>query len=779
MTDLNVFQQSALALLQRGFTPILVRRGEKKALQAKWQNTPRPTFEQAVALWSGSNPANIGVLTGDPSGIFVLDIDPGSGGDETLAALLAQHGPLPDTYTVRTGSGGRHFYFTMPDFPLRNTAGKIGPGVDTRGTGGYVVAAPSVSEKGPYTEVDPPKHVLAAPAWLLEILRPVPVAPVLAPVGPAATPEQASRYEAAIIEREVARLDALQRPWTDGAGWDHTTFEVACTLTQLANSGWAALDHNAVEALILDRAPQDDVWTADDVRAKITSARATVGGKDRPAPVSRPSVDVAGALASSDPLSPSYAAPGAPVAPPGASWARYSQDDYGNAKRLIRLHGERLRWVTDTETWAVFKDGRWQEVKTGGESLMADTIEATWDLEHHFYSDVPPPATGRTEPKSEREEFAKWLARQRSIRATVDGARTVKARGHLDVVNKDFDQHPYLLNVRNGVVDLLAGSIRPAEPGLLLKQQAPVDYVPGATAPTWLAFLEKAMPDPEMRNYLQRIIGYSITGSIEDHAFFLHQGPTGTGKSVFLNVMQGLLGDLAQTVPSQTFLSKKMEQHPADIARMEGKRMLQLSELPKGARLDEALIKRLSGGDTITARGMGQEFREFKMTGKAHVVTNFLPHLGSDAATERRLHLIGWKVQPRPDEVDRTLAERIIATEMSGVLNWAIEGTQEWRRHRLAEPVQAQIDKAEYLAEEDLIATWLAERTDPSTTSTPFTMVYESYRLWCMEMGLSPMVGLTFGKELTSRGIAAKPTTKGQKGRLLSIKAPVPSVNGW
>lgn len=257
----------------------------------EWQKAPRIRQEKVAETWKLG--WNIAVLTGAPSGVFVWDID-GEAGTASMAAFVAQHGPLPQTYAVRTGSGGWHYYFAMPDFDVRNSQGKVAPGIDIRGTGGFVIAATSANTDGPYSDGGRMVPFAPAPDWILELVRPKPAPQLTASAmttGLAAverTPELA-RYEDAAVGQLVARLDALQRPWQPGAGWDTTIFEVSCSLLELANAAWTALTENDVQTIIATRAPWDEKW--DGRGAKLEQARKRVGGGARPAPELRTKID--------------------------------------------------------------------------------------------------------------------------------------------------------------------------------------------------------------------------------------------------------------------------------------------------------------------------------------------------------------------------------------------------------------------------------------------------------------------------------------------------------
>lgn len=770
---LNAHQEAALRLARRGFLVLPAWRahelgGGKVPLAKEWQNSPRLSDFEIEDAWSGANPYNISVLTGAPSGIFVLDIDPGAGGGETMTALVQQHGPLPATYVVQTGSGGWHYYFQMPDFDLRNSAGKIGPGIDTRGNGGQVIAAGSTSAKGPYREMND-AAIAAAPDWLLEALRPKEVAPTLpqAPIDLSSAPG----YEKRAVEENIARLRAMAQAATSTPGayrgepWDHTVFAVACRLTELANAAWSTMTHEAVQALLLEHSPRDAGFDEARILAKVTSARGAVGTKQAPPPRGR--IDDSSLFEGFLEQQRSWESERPP-------WGKHSWDDFGNAERVIAMFGERLRWVHELGIWMEY-DGRcWVDSPLGGERAALRAIEALRELEEPLYSDAVDPDDARKEPKSQKENFRAWAKLQRTDARTKAAASLVRTTGHLDATSSDFDQNPDVLNVGNGVVDLLSGALMPHEASQMLRRVLPTEYDPAAVAPNWERFLERVMPDLEMRNYLQRVVGYSITGRTDDQVIFLHHGVTANGKSVFLRVIDALLGDLAQVVPPKTLLVKREDQHPTDIDRMEGKRWLSLAETPRGARLDEALVKRLTGEDTITARGMGKDFREFRITGKVHVVTNHLPHVENDPATVRRLRLIEWGVTIPEAERDAGLARRIIATELSGVLAWAVRGAAEWKQHGLAAPVAAIIDTETFVASEDTLGQWM-EDCQVVTKDGHFVSnaeIYLSYKAWCLGNGVEPMAITTLGKELLRRGFREmRMPGSGARGKQLAYQS--------
>jgi len=279
-------QQNGCCHCSKGFA---CKSGGKHPIGLAWQD-PNITFEPA-----DFTKANIGIATGPASNLVVVDVDTDDGKDgvASLAALLdvdnRAYDQWPETYVTRTGGGGWQYYFHYTGDDIGNSAGKLGPGIDTRGKGGYVVAPPSVSTKGPYKVVrDAP--VADLPEWLAQLLRPKVRETPEATYDPEAHgDERLGAYQQAIIDQELARLHDLEVYGWDRP-WDQTTFEVACNLLELANAEWSTLNEATAESMIVDHSPafDNDGWDLQRVLAKIDSAHNTVGDNATPLPDDRP-----------------------------------------------------------------------------------------------------------------------------------------------------------------------------------------------------------------------------------------------------------------------------------------------------------------------------------------------------------------------------------------------------------------------------------------------------------------------------------------------------------
>ena len=757
---------------------------------------------------------NVGILTGDVSGIFVLDIDPKDGGFESMRALVAEHGPLPDTFIVKTGSGGFHYYFTMPPFDVRNSAKKLSAGIDVRGNGGMVVGPGSVSHAGPY-EVLNNVAPLAAPDWLLELVKPkvVDLGSVITPdsvdlssvrigqttteragespahVGAATsgpmTPESApslgaapasgggqtrqqAAYEASALSGELGRLAGLELAgWTQP--WDTTTFEVACTLIELANSDWTKLTLDWAHESFIARCPQPEPGY--DPEAKWISALSRVGDKARDAPPPRAlGSDMEDMFGPAQVAQHSTASPGAPCPPVGAGADRegapspsrthgpFAWTDSGNADRLIHWRGGVVRYAIDAGGWLTYADGAWTEMgdEVPIEGHVKRALALAKEFEWSLYSDLPQDVEAKN-PKSDRDEFMKWMSSSEAYPRISAASKVARSDSRLRVELADFDKDPMVFNAANMVVNLATGETALHDPALMFRRRSDVNYDAAANCPLWDAFLAEVQPDPEVRSWLQQVLGYSMTGRMDEQAMFLHAGPGATGKSTFLEVVAGVLGSYGQKLERDTLTSKGSTTGviPADLARMAGARFLAASETAAGKKLDDERIKELVGGDTVTARHLYGNPFQFRPSGKIHLATNHLPSFESGGdGMGRRLRLVPWEVQIPKERRDKTLKERILATEAEGVLAWLVRGAVAWSQSTgLKDPALVARRSEEHVEDADPLWTFINERLDLADPeqSSEFQQVYYAYSSWCESNGNRPMSGRALSLGLQER----------------------------
>lgn len=461
-----------------------------------------------------------------------------------------------------------------------------------------------------------------------------------------------------------------------------------------------------------------------------------------------------------------------PTAPPppvalypnraNGQWPTRSWDVIGLAQRMVDHFGDRMRWVGEAGEWAFYEEGRWDLDRTDrSEYAVHMLLEDLPKTEAASYSDV---AKGQ-DPMSPREKFLKWVTSQRTS-ASIEGTKR-RLRPYLAKKMNDFDCQPMLLNARNGVVDLATGELRPSSPDDHMMMQTNVAYDPDAPCPRWQAFLDRVMPEQDKQIYLQQIAGYSLTGNTGEQVMFLHVGRGANGKSVFMDVLKEILGEYAQTVPSESIVQRKGEKGvPNDIARMKGRRFLQVSETDAGRSLDEALVKQLTGGEHVTARFMHKEFFEFKPVGKIHYTTNHPPGVSSSDSIWRRIHRLDWQVVIPESERDHELASKIVEEEAAGVLAWAIKGCLDWQRNGLQMPHSVRMAVDEYREDQDVFRLFLSECTVPDEDARVTNDdLYTAYRAWCEQAGIRAWSKVAFGRELTNRDILTYRTST-ERGRI-------------
>jgi putative DNA primase/helicase len=287
-------------------------------------------------------------------------------------------------------------------------------------------------------------------------------------------------------------------------------------------------------------------------------------------------------------------------------------------------------------------------------------------------------------------------------------------------------------------------------------------------------YLATSMPDPAMREYLQRVMGYSIIGGNPEAAFFIHWGPqTGNGKSVLMNIVRRIMGSQMSAASSKALIKTKGDKHSVEIADLAGPRILQMGETAEGAALDEEIIKGITGGDQIAARRLRESNKNWTIDGKIHILTNHKPHISASPSMKRRMHLIVWPVEIL--KRDQGLTEKIVANELPGVLNWLLEGCLRWQEELkverpegesstgLVRPAEAEIEIDEYLFEEDSLAEWFLERVNSEAegVETKSSQLYGDYQTWCWPRNVRPLSLTAFGRKLRERKIISKRKSDG------------------
>jgi P4 family phage/plasmid primase-like protien len=440
-------------------------------------------------------------------------------------------------------------------------------------------------------------------------------------------------------------------------------------------------------------------------------------------------------------------------------WA-FNTTDLGNAERLVARHGADLRYCHPWQKWLVWDGCRWRVDGT------AEVHRRARETARSIYAEAA--AIPGTDQAAElrRKELGAWARRVEArdrLSALVDLARS---DGGIAILPDQLDVDPWLLNCRNGTLDLRTGELLPHQRERLLTKLAPVAYDPGATCPTWLAFLDVILRDDvEVIGFLQRFVGYALTGVIREHVLVTCYGTGSNGKGTFLGTLLQLVGDYAWQGPPDLLLSKNAEGHPTDLTGLFGVRFAACSETDSGRHFSEARLKNLTGGDRITARRMREDFWSFDPTHKLALATNHRPVIKStDHGIWRRQRLVPFTVTIPDHLQDKQLPEKLRA-ELPGILRWALEGCLAWQRDGLGDASAIRQATEAWRDESDVIGGFLEACCERGPRAiVPAKELYARYLAYCEVTREEPLKQNPFGHRLTEKGFMA---IRGGKGARL------------
>lgn len=348
--------------------------------------------------------------------------------------------------------------------------------------------------------------------------------------------------------------------------------------------------------------------------------------------------------------------------------------------------------------------------------------------------------------QSDKAAEAKALASSRAVSAVVSLAQFDT---RLMVPVAEWDSDPVLLNTPDGVVDLRTGELAPRG-GHLVTRCARVSPAEGAGCATWLAFLQAAFKgDQEVIDFVQRLLGYTLTGDRREQKLFFLWGEGSNGKSTLADLVLWLLGSYALKLSSAVLMQTAHDKHPTELAQLQGIRLAMSSELEEGAFFNEARVKELTGDAVLSARFMRGDFFEFAMQHKHIIVGNHRPRLrGGDPAMARRLVLVPFRAVFPEATQDKALPEKLKA-EGAAILAWLIEGAVNWRRHGIGTPAAVLTASADYLANHDDVQQWLDERCRLSADGTTRAgVLYSDFAVWKVARGEKPPSLTVWGERM-------------------------------
>ena len=424
-----------------------------------------------------------------------------------------------------------------------------------------------------------------------------------------------------------------------------------------------------------------------------------------------------------------------------------------NAKRLVARFGDVMRWCEPWGKWLVWDGKRWKvDDERRFEALAKTVANELWD---------EAAALAKTADGSTTNEILKFV--RASNQATGIRNMVFLSRSDVAIVPTFLDMHPWLLNVDNGTLDLRTGVLRPHDRDDCLTQLCPVPYEPTAPFPTWRRFIETVLAgDQELIVYLQRLIGYCLTGSTREHLLPFLFGMGANGKSTFIGTLLAMLGpDYAIKAPTDLLLAKR-DTHPTERADLYGKRLVACVEAEGSRRLAESLVKELTGGDRVRARRMRENYWEFQATHKIWLAANHKPVVrGTDHGIWRRIKLLPFTVAIPDDQQDKDLLVKLL-DELPGILAWSVEGCRQWLGDGLHEPACVRTATGDYRNEMDLVGRFLVDCCiiDPAASLGAMAL-YTSFKAWCDRTGEQFVNQTRFGGQLTERGFQIERTRVG------------------
>lgn len=442
--------------------------------------------------------------------------------------------------------------------------------------------------------------------------------------------------------------------------------------------------------------------------------------------------------------------------------------DLGNSKRLINRYGESIRYCTTSKRWLVWNGAYWEEDHKAQVQHMARQIVKSL---YHEASE----AYGE-----ERQKVAQHALKTESMSRLNAMVALAKDDSRVRVREEELDPDPWLLNCMNGVIDLRIGQLLPHDPRYMITKIVPATYHPDAMCPTWDDFLLTIMGgNDEMIRFLQRAIGYSLTGDTREQCFFILYGSGANGKSTFLNPVIRLLNDYARQTPPDTFLSLKRRGINNDLARLKGVRFVTATEPEANQSFAEGVLKQITGGDTITARYLHQEYFDFIPAFKLFLATNHKPHVkGTDTGIWRRIRLIPFEVTIPKEQRDHQLGQRLLE-ELPGILAWAVRGCSAWQESGLGVPQQVMAATDDYAREMDTVARYIDECCDMQRgLRCTNNDLYAAYQNWCEQEGEEVLPKTTFFKQIRGKGFVATRNSLNRGWNGIGLKQmPMPPKN--
>lgn len=704
---------AARRYIKLGLSVIPIPLRSKGPVISGWQHL-RIALSDAHSYFK--NACNIGVLLGEPSGMLIdIDLDT----DEAIA--LAPHF-LPDTacFGRQSKPASHYIYKATSDLATAKYQFDSTTIVEIRSTGCQTVFPPSTHPSGERV------------SWSSgSVESPTSIAPD-------------------DLKRKVGNLAAaalICSYWQNGARQDMTL----ALAGGLLRAGWTSEDVTDSISAICDAAGDKEkssrLNAIDATAQKHASGNDTTGFPRLSEIIGEPAVSkIMDWLGLKD----------------GTSRSKvYSMTDLGNSHRMVDQFGADIKYCHKARRWYIWNGKYWQLDQSGMivrkakktlRSIIKETASITDD-----------------DQRKAMLQHIKTSENAFRVRSMIELAQSEDG---ISISPEEFDADNYLLNCQNGTLDLRTGSLLPHSREHLITRIIPVTYDPEAKCPKWKVFLNRIFAgDKKLIRFVQKAIGYSLTGNILMHCLFILYGTGRNGKSTLVNVIQKMLGEYGQSMRSETLLSKRSDGIPNDIARLKGARFVAAMEADRRRSLAEAQIKQLTGGDRITARFLRQEYFDFDPTHKIWLSVNHKPKMkDNDLAIWSRIRLIPFNVTIPPHEQNPNLTDEL-TEELPGILAWAVRGCLAWQKNGLEAPDAVKNATASYRQEMDAVQQFLDEECEIRKDAYVFLKhLHENYIEWCENNVIEPLSKSEFQSAIDSRDFRKVRANKGMRYYGLEMK---------
>ena len=423
------------------------------------------------------------------------------------------------------------------------------------------------------------------------------------------------------------------------------------------------------------------------------------------------------------------------------------------ALEFARLYGDQFRYDHDRGGWLQWDGSIWRVQRTR--------------LPFHL-----------------ARELARDMARDSDLKTMVVAARTTFAAGveqyaRADPVfartSDDWDQDPWLAGCPDGTLNLRSGLVERADPDLGITKSLAVAPADKPDCPLFQTFLAETFGgDADLIRFVQQFLGYCLTGITSEHALLFGYGGGGNGKSVLLNTISGILGDYATTAAMDTFTASRGDKHPTDLAMLRGARFVNASETEEGKAWAESRIKQLTGGDTVSARFMRQDFFQFRPTFKLFIVGNHRPELRNvDEAARRRINIVPFNFKPLLPDPE---LEQKLKPEWPAILRWMIDGCLDWQAGGLTRPPSVTAATETYFDDQDLIGQWLEDECDVELGNPhkweSSSQLFKHWKAFADRAGLHGETNKKFAEAMRVRGFEYHRTKDARLFRGVQLRLP-------